>query len=125
MTPFEFILVVLFTRSVIEIWRNGTLFRGVREWIDYASTAEREYTWAALADNILSVNGYLWKLLDCWYCLTPWVAFIGAGFICWSQNYPLWFSTSVFHGLAAAGVVIVLEAFIPPDGQIDRDPKLP
>lgn len=123
MTVFEFILVVLFTRGVIEIWRNGSIFRDLREFVDYAAGGDRDESDGLT--NFLTWNGKLWQLLDCWYCLTPWVGTAGSLFICLRQDYPLWFLTSIFTGLAAASVVILLEAFVPDHAKIDRDPELP
>ena len=79
MKPFEYFLLVMAVWQALEVWHHGSVFSGVRAWID------------AFAWNWFS------ELASCMFCLSVWIgAFAAMWFLitgnspgCWLPVYAL------------------------------------
>ncbi len=105
------ILMVLATRGLVDIWRNGSIFAELREIVSHK------------ADTTDGLFGLPYKLLDCSYCCLPWAGFLFGDVICEIEDRPL--LLGVPCGFAAAAFNYILDGLLPPEARIDRDMKLP
>lgn len=94
------VLIALASRGIVDVWRNGSIFAGVRARLEVGS-------------------GFLVELLRCSYCLLCWVPFVLGALSAPPTDYQTTVSLIV-SAAAVVGIVQFVELMLPSCWKIER-----